>query len=191
MKVKNLPSVIKKRAKIYIKENFPDKKTRPSKLINSFDWLDTIEGSRYWEMVNEGIFLDAENYLREKNGDDMSEELFEVEKTKKRDRMIELIEDAHWNIEASKSNEYNNFSFFFDEILDINVNEVEVVPYKEELEVIDPIVEAVREKLKQRSSIGIKKYGTTLAENNTDNFLNHLQEELMDAILYIEKLKNK
>jgi hypothetical protein len=191
MKVKNLPSVIKKRAKIYIKENFPDKKTRPSKLINSFDWLDTIEGIDYWEMVNEGIFLDAENYLREKNGDDMSEELFEVEKTKKRDRMIELIEDAHWNIEASKSNEYNNFSFFFDEILDINVNEVEVVPYKEELEVIDPIVEAVREKLKQRSSIGIKKYGTTLAENNTDNFLNHLQEELMDAILYIEKLKNK
>jgi hypothetical protein len=153
--------------------------------------LDTKEGIDYWEMVNEGKFLNAENYLREKNGDDMSEELFEVEKRKKRDRMIELIEDAHWNTEASKSNEYNNFSFFFDEILDINVNEVEVVPYKEELEVVDPIVEAVREKLKQRSSIGIKKYGTTLAENNTDDFLNHLQEELMDAILYIEKLKNK
>ena len=189
MKVKNLPSVIKKRAKIYIKENFPDKKTRPSKLINCFNWLDTKEGIYYWDMVNEGKFLDAENHLREKNGDDISEELFEVEKTKKRDRMIELIEDAHWNIEASKSNEYNNFSFFFDEILDINVNEVEVVPYKEELEVIDPIVEAVREKLKQRSSIGIKKYGTTLADNNTDDFYSHLQEELMDAILYLQKIK--
>jgi hypothetical protein len=191
MKVKNLPSVIKKRAKIYIKENYPDKKRRPVKLINCFDWLDTKEGIDYWSSVYYGNFIDAENHLREKNGDDLKEELFEVEKRKKRDRMIELIEDAHWNTEASKSNEYNNFSFFFDEILDINVNEVEVVPYKEELEVIDPIVEAVREKLKQRSSIGIKKYGTTLAENNTDNFLNHLQEELMDAILYIEKLKNK
>lgn len=154
MKVKNLPSVIKKRAKIYIKENFPDKKTRPSKLINSFDWGDTIEGSRYWEFVNEGRFLDAENHLREKNGDDISEELYEFTKP-----------------------------FFLDEVLStINVNEPEVV---------DPIVEAVREKLKQRSAVGIKKYGTTLAENNTDDFLNHLQEELMDSILYIEKLKNK
>jgi hypothetical protein len=67
-------------------------------------------------------------------------------------------------------------------VLDFKVNEPEIV---------DPIVEAVREKLKQRSSIGIKKYGTTLADNNTDDFLNHLQEELMDGILYIEKLKQK
>jgi hypothetical protein len=54
----------------------------------------------------------------------------------------------------------------------------------------DEIVEQVVDKIKSRSEIGIKKYGTTLEQNNTDDFLNHLQEELMDAILYIQKLKN-
>jgi hypothetical protein len=29
-----------------------------------------------------------------------------------------------------------------------------------------------------------------LQENNNDDFLKHLQEELMDAVLYIEKLKS-
>ena len=52
----------------------------------------------------------------------------------------------------------------------------------------DKIVESVVNKFNERSEVGIKKYGTTLAENNTDNFLVHLQEELMDATLYIEKL---
>lgn len=54
----------------------------------------------------------------------------------------------------------------------------------------DKIVSQVINKFKERSKIGIKKYGTTLHENNTDDFLNHLQEELMDAILYLQKLKN-
>jgi len=54
----------------------------------------------------------------------------------------------------------------------------------------DKIVLQVISKFEQRSEVGIKKYGTTLEENNTDDFLNHLQEELMDAILYIEKLKS-
>jgi hypothetical protein len=51
----------------------------------------------------------------------------------------------------------------------------------------DQIVENVREKYKSRSELGIKKYGTTLEENNSDNFFKHLQEELMDATLYLEK----
>lgn len=54
----------------------------------------------------------------------------------------------------------------------------------------DPIVKQVTDKFKQRSKVGIKKYGTTLEENNTDDFLEHLQQELMDATLYIEKLKD-
>ena len=53
----------------------------------------------------------------------------------------------------------------------------------------DAIVAKVIEAYKTRSEIGIAKYGTTLEENNTDDFLQHLQEELMDATLYIEKLK--
>lgn len=54
----------------------------------------------------------------------------------------------------------------------------------------DKIVEQVIDKFNQRSEVGIKEYGTTLDQNNTDDFLNHLQEELMDAILYIQKLKH-
>ncbi len=52
----------------------------------------------------------------------------------------------------------------------------------------DQIVENVVDKYLERSQVGITKYGTTLQRNNTDSYLKHLQEELMDATLYIEKL---
>jgi hypothetical protein len=57
----------------------------------------------------------------------------------------------------------------------------------------DPIVESVVTKYKERSSVGVHKYGTTLQDNNLtlDEWLNHLQEELMDATLYIEKLRQE
>ena len=54
----------------------------------------------------------------------------------------------------------------------------------------DPIVESIVEQFSKRSEVGIKKYGTTLEENNNDDFLQHLKEELMDAVLYIEKLQS-
>jgi hypothetical protein len=54
----------------------------------------------------------------------------------------------------------------------------------------DAIVAKVIEAYKTRSEVGIAKYGTTLDANNTDDFLQHLQEELFDATLYIEKLKD-
>lgn len=54
----------------------------------------------------------------------------------------------------------------------------------------DPIVESIINQFNQRSEVGIKKYGTTLEENNNDDFLQHLKEELMDAVLYIEKLQS-
>lgn len=54
----------------------------------------------------------------------------------------------------------------------------------------DKIVQQVIDKFNQRSALGIAKYGTTLEQNNTDDFLLYLQEELMDAILYIQKLRN-
>jgi len=57
----------------------------------------------------------------------------------------------------------------------------------------DPIVESVITTMRSRSRIGIKKYGTTLYDSPDGfyKFLNHLQEELMDGILYIEKLKQQ
>lgn len=56
---------------------------------------------------------------------------------------------------------------------------------------IDPVVDRVVHEIKQRSKVGINKYGTTLHENNTDDFLQHLKEELMDAVCYIQKLQMK
>lgn len=57
----------------------------------------------------------------------------------------------------------------------------------------DTIVEKVIEQYKQRSEIGIKKYGTTLDREDLNilEWLQHLQEELFDATLYIEKLKQQ
>lgn len=52
----------------------------------------------------------------------------------------------------------------------------------------DPIINQVCQKLILRSRAGIEKYGTTLKDNTTDNYLKHLQEELMDATNYIETL---
>lgn len=52
----------------------------------------------------------------------------------------------------------------------------------------DTIVEQVLVKYQERSDRGFQKYGTTLQENNKDSYLKHLQEELMDATLYLEKL---
>ena len=52
----------------------------------------------------------------------------------------------------------------------------------------DRIVENVLNKYISRSNVVINKYGTTLEQNNTDNYLIHLQEELFDASLYIEKI---
>jgi len=57
----------------------------------------------------------------------------------------------------------------------------------------DPIVEKVINRMRARSRDGILKYGTTLHDSPDGfyRFLNHLQEELMDATLYIEKLKQQ
>lgn len=58
-------------------------------------------------------------------------------------------------------------------------------------EIKDSIVESVINKYIDRSELGIKKYDTTLQDNllTFDEWLTHLQQELMDATLYIEKIK--
>jgi len=55
----------------------------------------------------------------------------------------------------------------------------------------DSIVKSVVNSYKERSRVGIKKYNKTMDRNDlsTSEWLQHLQEELMDATLYIEKLK--
>ena len=55
----------------------------------------------------------------------------------------------------------------------------------------DDIVQKVVDKFQERSKVGIEKYGTTLKDNNTDDFHRHFSEELMDALLYLEKIKEQ
>lgn len=54
----------------------------------------------------------------------------------------------------------------------------------------DPIVEAVREKLRLRSLVGQRKYGCTLDRDDLDiiAWLRHAQEEALDFALYLERL---
>jgi hypothetical protein len=62
---------------------------------------------------------------------------------------------------------------------------------KKEIQFRDPVVERVVDKFISRSDIGYKKYGVTLEDDKSNIFewVNHLQEELMDAVLYLQKLK--
>jgi len=55
----------------------------------------------------------------------------------------------------------------------------------------DGIVEDVKYIMDKRSEEGQKEYGTTLedSQESLNSFLNHLQEELLDSVLYIQKLK--
>jgi hypothetical protein len=57
----------------------------------------------------------------------------------------------------------------------------------------DKYVDRVLKRFNERSEVGIKKYSTTLERNdlNVLEWLTHLQEELMDATLYIERLKDE
>jgi len=64
---------------------------------------------------------------------------------------------------------------------------------KQEIEFRDPVVQSVVNKFVDRSDVGFAKYGKTLRDDSSDVFawLNHLQEELMDATLYLQRLKEE
>ena len=102
---------------------------------------------------------------------------------------------AKGNVYTVQTSDKENYVFsIIDEEGDIHCFDFSDVPdvwfnfYKTKK---DKIVKQVTDKFKERSKVGIEKYGTTLEENNTDDFYRHLQEELMDATLYIEKLKSQ
>jgi hypothetical protein len=170
MKIKDLPNLIKRRAKAYAKKNYPNKKHRPKGIMKAFNWDITEEGFQYWAEVYNGDFIKAEKLLSER----LKEEYPLAYK------ITQLIEDNCWT--GTSTDSCKESPFFFDEVLDIKVNAPEVV---------DPIVEKVREKLKQRSAVGIKKYGTTLDRNDLslEQWLDHATEEAMDFCLYLTKIK--
>ncbi len=59
--------------------------------------------------------------------------------------------------------------------------------------VLDSIVQSIINKFVQRSILGRQKYGTDLDRTDLSvlDWIQHAQEEHMDAILYLEKLKKE
>jgi len=61
----------------------------------------------------------------------------------------------------------------------------------------DPVVEKVVDKFVSRSDVGFEKYGQTLDKERKTGvkdlaaYLNDVQEELMDAILYIQAARDE
>ena len=61
----------------------------------------------------------------------------------------------------------------------------------------DPVVKHVVDKFVDRSDVGYEKYGQTLHDERTSGvkdlaaYLNDIQEELMDAILYIQTAREE
>ena len=51
----------------------------------------------------------------------------------------------------------------------------------------DKITQAVIEDLHSRSERGIRKYNTTLDQNNKDNYMQHAYEEALDLAQYLKK----
>jgi len=59
--------------------------------------------------------------------------------------------------------------------------------------VSDPIVQSVIDKFRTRHFVGMKTYGMTMEDNPAKalEWINHAQDELMDGILYLERLKKE
>jgi hypothetical protein len=57
----------------------------------------------------------------------------------------------------------------------------------------DSVVDSILNKFVDRAELGFKKYNNTLDRNDLSklDWINHAQDELMDGILYLEKLKQE
>ena len=64
-------------------------------------------------------------------------------------------------------------------------------------ELRDPVVKRVMDKFVERSNEGFRKYGTSLHEERTtkmkglSKYLLDIQEELMDAVLYVQTAREE
>lgn len=57
----------------------------------------------------------------------------------------------------------------------------------------DSVVDSILNKFVDRAEMGFKKYSNTLDRKDLSKieWINHAQEELMDGILYLERLKQE
>lgn len=170
MKIKLLPKEIIK----VVKKNADAKFNEDNDLISQFDWSSSPEGHNFWSKINNGFYdVFYQKYPKEKSI---------VE------RLIELNTDCNWKTWSSNT---SDAKFFMDEFIrdveDIKVTDHEIIKPTE-----DYVVESVVKSFRDRSKVGIDKYGTTLGRDDLSflEWLNHLQQELQDAILYAERMKS-
>lgn len=141
-------------------------------LASQFSWYRSKEGSDFWSEIDEG------------NYDVFYDRYCKGENEKVLDKITRLNEDCNWKSFGLPSDKmFMDEWLHFDALDDIEVNEPEVIS--------DSIVEKVIDSFKERSNLGIKKYGVTLDRSDLSflEWINHLQTELQDAILYAERLK--
>lgn len=62
---------------------------------------------------------------------------------------------------------------------------------QEEMKTNDSVVNSIISQFAERSRVGYEKYGTTLDRTDLSllDWVQHAQEEMMDGILYLEKIK--
>jgi len=95
---------------------------------------------------------------------------------------VRKLTDDETNVESSVSK------------INDNIQKMQKSLYKEitiTTENTDSVVFSIIEKIKSRADVGMEKYKTNLDRQDlsTVDWIIHAQEELMDAILYLEKLK--
>ena len=85
----------------------------------------------------------------------------------------------------------------------INMSDREIMDAKNGIEIRksygfrDPVVKNVVDKFVKRSDVGFEKYNNTLDDErrlrmkNLQGYLNDVQEELMDAVLYIQAARDE
>lgn len=151
-------------------------------LIFQFTFNDQPEGWEFWwEIANGDLDLFYTKYPKEQ----------EKEKESPIERLTELNEDCNWKTWSSTP----GGNMFLDEFIGsltpgkIEIDDIEV---KEPEIVSDSIVAKVIDSFKERSNVGIKKYGVTLDRGDLSflEWLNHSQQEAMDMILYLERMKS-
>jgi hypothetical protein len=122
------------------------------------------------------------------NGRDKSSlDIILCDKVKIKDNEFDLLKDEYSNnIISELINKWNKEK----PELTKAIQPYSALDINKQIPKIDPLVTSVMTQFLTRSQLGISKYGTTLEENNNDDFLQHLKEELMDAVLYIEKLQS-
>lgn len=87
---------------------------------------------------------------------------------------------------APSRQEYNQ------NVSDIDVNVEYVQPNELKITTTDPTVLSIIKQLDERSKVGLETYGVSLREDDTRDFgqwITELQQELMDATNYLEKVK--